>query len=98
MRTISILGLGAVGALFALPAQALTISNIDADAHTITVTVNGDSKKLTIQPQAKVEAPCDKGCTVVLDGGEQYEMKGNEWASIDDDTLFVDSAPSAAGD
>jgi hypothetical protein len=98
MRTISILGLGMVGALFALPAEALTISNTDADSHTITVTVNGDSKELTIEPQAEVDAPCDKGCTVGLDTGEQYEMKGDESASIEDGTLFVDSAPSAQED
>jgi len=98
MRTVSLLSLGVAGALFALPAQALTISNTDADSHTINVTVNGESKKLTIEPQAQVDAPCDKGCTVGLDSGEQYEMKGDESASIEDGTLFVDSAPSAQED
>src|SRR6516165_6382051 len=67
MRTVCLLSLGVAGALFALPAQALTISNTDADSHAITVTVNGDSKELTIEPQAQVDAPCDKGCTVGLD-------------------------------
>ena len=95
MRTVSLLSLGVAGALFAPPAQALTISNTDADSRTITVTVNGDSKELTIEPQAQVDAPCDKGCTVGLDSGEQYEMKGDESAAIEDGTLFVDSAPSA---
>ena len=95
MRTVCLLSLGVAGALFALPAQALTISNTDADSHAITVTVNGDSKELTIEPQAQVDAPCDKGCTVALDSGEEYEMKGDESASIEDGTLFVDSAPSA---
>lgn len=98
MRTVSLLSLGVAGMLFALPAQALSISNTDSDSHTITVTVNGDSKELTIEPQAQVDAPCDKGCTVGLDSGEQYEMKGDESASIEDGTLFVDSAPSAQDD
>ena len=98
MMTVSLLSLGVAGALFALPAQALTISNTDADSHTITVTVNGDSKELAIEPQAQVDAPCDKGCTVGLDSGEQYEMKGDESASIEGGTLFVDSAPSDEGD
>jgi hypothetical protein len=98
MKTVTILSLGALGALFALPAEALTISNMDADSHTITVTVNGDSKELTVEPQAEVDAPCDKGCTVGLDSGEQYELKGDESASIEDGTLFVDSVPSDEAD
>ena len=98
MRTVSLLSLGVAGMLFALPAHALSISNTDSDSHTITVTVNGDSKELTIESQAQVDAPCDKGCTVGLDSGEQYEMKGDESASIEDGTLFVDSAPSAQED
>lgn len=98
MRTVSILGLGLLGVLFALPAKALTISNTDSDSRTITVTINGDSKELTVEPQAEVDAPCDKGCTVGLESGEQYELKGDESASIEDGTLFVDSAPSAEED
>ena len=98
MRTVSILSFGAFAALLALPAEALTISNMDADSHTITVTVNGNNKELTVEPQAEVDAPCDKGCTIGLDSGEQYEMKGDESASIEDGTLFVDSAPSDQGD
>jgi hypothetical protein len=98
MRTVSILSLGVLGVLFALPAKALTISNTDSDSHTITVTINGDSKDLTVEPQAEVDPPCDKGCTVGLESGEQYEMKGDESASIEDGTLFVDSAPSAEED
>lgn len=98
MRTVSILGLGVIGVLCALPAEALTISNSDADAHTITVTEGSDSKEVTIEPQTEVDPPCDKGCTVGLESGEQYEMKGDETASIEDGTLFVDNAPGAQGD
>jgi hypothetical protein len=96
MRTVSILSLGALSVLFALPAEALTISNMDADSHAITLT--GDSKELTVKPQAEVDVPCDKGCTLELENGEQYELKGDESASIEDGTLFVDSAPSEEGD
>jgi len=80
--------------LFALPAEALTISNVDPDPHTITVTVDSDSKELTIEPQTEVEPPCDKGCKVELENGEQYEMKGDESVSIEDGVIFVDAAPS----
>jgi hypothetical protein len=98
MRIVTILGLGVLGLFFALPAQALTISNTDPDPHTITVKTASDSKELTIEPEAAVEPPCDSGCTVELENGEQYEMKGNEEVSIEGGTIFVDAAPGAAGD
>src|SRR3979411_3016051 len=98
MRTVSILGLGILATIFAFPAEALTISNVDPDPHTITVTVGSDSQELTIEPQTEVDAPCDKGCKVELESGEQYEMKGDESVSIEDGVIFVDAAPSEEGD
>jgi hypothetical protein len=98
MRTVSIFGLGVLATLFALPAEALTISNVDPDPHTITITVGSDSKELTIEPQTEVDPPCDSGCKVELESGEQYELKGDESASIEDGVLFVDDAPGAEDD
>jgi hypothetical protein len=98
MRTVSIIGFGVLGMFFALPTQALTISNVDPDPHTITVTAGSDSKELTIEPQTEVDPPCDKGCKVELENGEQYEMKGDELVSIEDGVIFVDDAPSEEGD
>jgi hypothetical protein len=98
MRTVSILGLGVLAMIFAFPAEALTISNVDPDPHTITVTVGSDSNELTIEPQTEVDPPCDKGCKVELENGEQYEMKGDESVSIEDGVIFVDAAPSEEGD
>ena len=46
MRVAKIFGLLVLGMLFAVPAEALTITNTDPDAHTITVKVGGDSKEL----------------------------------------------------
>jgi hypothetical protein len=98
MRTVSILGLGVLGVFFALPAQALTISNTDPDPHTITVKTGSDSTELTIAPETAVEPPCQSGCTVELENGEQYEMKGGEEASIESGVIFVDAAPGGADD
>jgi len=98
MRTVSILGLGVLGMFFALPAQALTISNTDPDSHTITVKTGSDSTELTIAPETAVEPPCQSGCTVELENGEQYEMKGGEEASIESGVIFVDAAPGGADD
>lgn len=98
MRTVTILGLGVLGLFFALPAQALTISNTDPDPHTITVKTGSNSTELTIEPETAVEPPCDPGCTIELDNGEQYEMKGDEEVSIEGGTIFVDAAPSEEDD
>ncbi len=93
MRIVTFLGLGALGMLAASPAEALTISNTDPDPHTITVKTGGDSTELTIAPDTAVEPPCQSGCTVELENGEQYELKGGEDASIEGGTMFVDTAP-----
>ena len=96
MRVASILYFGVLTMLFAVPAEALTITNSDADAQKITVKAGGDAKELTIAPQATVDPPCDKGCTVQLESDEQYELQGSEQASIEGGVLFVDAAPGAA--
>jgi len=93
MRIVTVLGLGLLGLFCTFPAQALTISNTDADPHTVTVTAGSDSKEFTIAPQASVEPPCEPNCTVELNSGEQYEMDGGEEAAIEDGNLFVDAAP-----
>jgi hypothetical protein len=95
MRVAKLIGLGVLCMFFAIPAEALTITNTDPDAHTITVKAGGDSKELTIEPQTAVDPPCDKGCTVELESGEQYELQGGEEVSIEDGVIFVDSAPGA---
>jgi hypothetical protein len=93
MRIAIILGLGVLGMFLAPPAQALTISNTDTDSHTITVKTGGDSTELVVEPDMAVEPPCASGCTVELENGEQYEMKGGEVVSIEGGIMFVDSVP-----
>jgi hypothetical protein len=98
MRVAKLLGLGVLGMFFAVPAEALTITNTDPDPHTITVKTGGDSKDFKIEPQTAVDPPCDKGCTVELESGEQYEMQGGEEVSIEDGVIFVDSTPGGDDD
>ena len=96
MRVVDLAGLGALcGLLCAGPAEALTISNVDPDAHTITVTVGSDSKQLTVEPEKEVDAACADGCKVKLENGEEYDLKGSEAVSIEDGVIFVDSSPDA---
>jgi hypothetical protein len=84
--------------LFTLPAQALTISNTDPDPHTVTVKAGGDSTELVVEPQMAVEPPCAAGCTVQLENGELYDMKGGEEVSIEGGVIFVDTVPGSDDD
>jgi len=96
MRIVTILGLGAAVMLFALPAEALTISNADPKPHTVTLKSGSDSSELTIAPNQAVVPACQSGCTIVLENGDIYEMKGGEVASIESGALFVDAVPEDA--
>jgi hypothetical protein len=96
MRIVMILGLGAVAMLFALPAEALTISNADPKPHTVTVKSGSDSSDVTIAPNQAVQPACQSGCTIKLENGDIYEMKGGEEASIESGALFVDAVPQDA--
>ena len=90
MRVVGLAGLGLLGVFFAVPADALTISNDDPDAHTVTVTVGSDSKELTVAPDQQVDATCAEGCQVKLENGEEYDLKGTEAVSIEDGVIFVE--------
>jgi hypothetical protein len=95
MRIAAVLGLGVLGFLIAPQAQALTISNIDPKPHTVTVKAGADSSELTIAPDAAVEPACDSGCSVELENGELYDLKGGEQASIEGGVLYIDVAAPA---
>ena len=98
MRIATILGLGVLGMLFSLRAQALTISNTDPDPHTVTIKAGSDSTELIVEPQMAVEPPCAAGCSIELENGEQYEMKGGEEVSIEGGIIFVDAIPGSEDD
>ena len=94
MRIAAVLGLGVLGFLIPPPAQALTISNIDPKPHTVTIKAGSDSTELTIEADAAVDPACASGCTVELENGELYELKGGEQVSIEGGVIFVDVAPA----
>jgi hypothetical protein len=97
MRIVTSLALGAVCVLFALPAEALTISNVDPKPHTITVKSGSESTELTLAPAQSVQPACQSGCTIELENGDVYELKGGEEATIDTGALFVDVVPAVEG-
>jgi hypothetical protein len=95
MRIAAVLGFGVLGFLIAPQAQALTVANFDPKPHTVTVKAGSDSTKLTIEPDTAVEPACAGGCTIELENGELYDLKGGEQASIEGGVLFVDAAGEA---
>lgn len=95
MRSVRVLGLGLLGLLSALPAQALTITNTDSDPRTVTVKAGSDSNALTIESGKTAEPQC-KPCTIELENGELYEMDGGEQVVIEDGVIFIDGVGSDA--
>jgi hypothetical protein len=95
MRVAGPVAFGALFLLCTLPAQALTISNIDSKPHKLTVIAGGSSNELTVEPEKQVDAACSSGCKVKLENGDEYELKGGETVSIEDGVLFVDHSPDA---
>ncbi len=93
MRLATVFGLGVLGMILAAPAQALTISNTDDKPHTVTIKTGDDSAQLVVEPQKAVDAPCASGCTIVLENGDQYEMKDGWEVSIENGVIFVDAVP-----
>ena len=91
MKIAASLGLGVLGMIMAAPAQALTIANNDNDPRTVTVKAGSDSTKLVVEPQQTVEPACASGCTLELENGEIYEMRGGEEVAIEGGVIFVDA-------
>jgi hypothetical protein len=95
MRISTTAWLCLAGLLPAGPAFALTISNLDAQPHTISVSAGAKAEELKVEPQKSVEPGCSGGCKIKLENGEEYEFKGNETVSIDGGAMFIDSSPDA---
>jgi hypothetical protein len=95
MKFSSIAWLSVVTLAYATPALALTITNNDPKPQKVTVTAGGKASELTIEASKNAEAECGSGCTVKIENGEQYQLKGGETVSIQDSALFIDSSPDA---
>jgi hypothetical protein len=95
MNFVGPAALSALALLCTVPAQALTISNIDAKPHKVTVIAGDSSNELTVEPAMQIDAPCSDGCKVKLENGDEYELKGGETVSIEGGVLFVDHSPDA---
>jgi hypothetical protein len=97
MKLLPVLGLSLLGVLAASPAFALTITNDDPDPQIVIVTKGGASQTITVAPQQKAQADCEGGCVLKLkDSDDQYDFRGADQVSIQDDVMFIDDDPTAA--
>lgn len=77
----------AVLAMFAAPANALTLTNSDDQTYEVTVVHGeGDASATLIELQggANVADICEDGCTIQLDNGVEMSFNGDEIVSIQD--------------
>lgn len=79
----------------ASPALALTISNLDAEPHTVSVTAGDKTEQVKVEAQQTAEPACQGGCKVKLENDEEYQLKGSEKVSIDGGAIFIDSSPDS---
>ena len=87
------LGLGLM--LVTSSAEALTINNQDAVARKLAVIKGKTSTPLNVVPKQKVTVDCDGGCSVKLvSGGDEYDFKGPETISIQDNVIYTDVDPT----
>ena len=81
--------------MLASPAFALTISNLDQEAQTVSVTAGSKTEEVKLDAQKSAEPNCSGGCKVKLGNGEEYQFKGDEKVSIDGGAMFIDHSPDA---
>lgn len=60
---------------------AASVKNLDADAHTLTVTDGGNKSQLQVAAGETVEF-CPKGCFVTLPNGDREALTGTETLEI----------------
>ena len=94
MKFVGHAAFGALVLLCTVPAQALTISNIDPKPHKLTVIAGGSSNELTVEPEKQVDAACSSGCKVKLENGDQSELKEAR-PSRSGRRVVVDHSPDA---
>ena len=80
------------------PAKALKITNHDATAQKMTINENNGSRETTLAPSESIEGFCNGGCSIKMDGGEEYEFDGNEIVSIEEGLMFLDEPAQGAGE
>ena len=80
------------------PAKALKITNHDATVQKMTINENNGSREQTLAPSESIDGFCNGGCSIKMDGGEEYEFDGNEIVSIEEGLMFLDEPAQGSGE
>ncbi|MEQ9641127.1 MAG: hypothetical protein RIM84_13980 [Alphaproteobacteria bacterium] len=82
---MKLIGPTAMAAVLAasVAAQALTITNRDAADHQVILEDDEGEQTLVVGANASSDAPCPKGCVLILGDGEPMEFEGNEIVTIE---------------
>jgi hypothetical protein len=96
LRGIALLAVLAIAA--SSPAQALKITNHDATVQKMTINENNGSREQTLAPSESIDGFCNSGCSVKMEGGEEYEFDGNEIVSIEEGLMFLDEPGQGSGE
>lgn len=83
--------------LTASQASALQLTNRDTADHKLVVTEKDTTQELIVKPSQVVDDICEKGCTIKMSDGEEYEFDGNEIVSIEEGLMFLDEPADGAG-
>lgn len=90
-----------VSALFLLAstASAVSISNREDTAQTLTIIVGDARKSRVIKPEETLDNVCKEGCLLRLNNDvrdDPYELQGSDVVSIEDGELWLEDAGEAA--
>ncbi len=92
MRTNVFLSALAATALFAVPAQALTLTNEDAATYEVEV-VQGQGGQsadmMELEAEQSLEGLCEDGCTLRLNTGAEQDFAGDENVIIRDGAFVI---------
>ena len=88
-----------IAAMLGSSAMAANITNLDEEAHTVTVIVGEEQIEYTIPPGQWIDLSevCAGGCAVVLPNGQDYQLTADDVASIESGELLFDP-PSQGAD
>ncbi len=104
MNTKILLSAALAAVLFAGSAQAVTITNRDAQEHKLTIFENDDQRDVMIKPNETIQKICKTMCGVRVNDDEnnEFQVDENELVSIEDGSLYFDGDArdqgSASGD
>lgn len=88
MKRILTAGAAAIALTLSTGAFAVDVVNEDAEAHQLSVNINGMESLVDVPANSTLKGVCEK-CSLSLDGEESYEVAGDQTAMIKDGKLQI---------